>query len=169
MDKSTPSLNLRDIHLPDDPSIWPLAFGWWLVIIVAAIICYFAFRKIKQLRKQNQLIYLMQDELALINTGFKKHESKHQLAVEVSALLKRFVRHVLNDNEATSLSGSKWIAYLNKQSNSEVFSPFISELTQAQYQPQSDFDAPRLMATVKNYFPCVIKSNVKKIQGSNHA
>ena len=32
MDKTAPTLELRDIHLPDDPSIWPLAFGWWILI-----------------------------------------------------------------------------------------------------------------------------------------
>ena len=169
MDNNTPTLDLRDIHLPDDPSIWPLAFGWWLLIIVAIIIGYFAIRKIIKLKKRNQLIKLMQDELMLINDGFKKHNSKHQLAVEISELLKRFVRHVLHDNEASSLTGSLWIDYLNEQSNSKVFNPFRTELTQAQYHPQIDFDAPRLMATVKNYFPSVIKLNLNKRQGTNHA
>jgi len=27
-----PTLNLRDIHLPDPISWWPIAPGWWMII-----------------------------------------------------------------------------------------------------------------------------------------
>jgi len=168
MDNASSTLNLRDIHLPDDPSMWPLAIGWWLVIVLIVVMIYFFLKKISQLRKQKQLINLMQKELNVINLAFKKHKNNHQLACEISELLKRFVRHILKDNQAASLSGNAWIGYLNKQSNSEIFTPFISELTQAQYQPHCEFDASRLIATVRIFFPTVIKSNLKIIQGVSH-
>ena len=70
MDKTAPTLELRDIHLPDDPSIWPLAFGWWLLIIIVSILIYVLVKKWQQLRKQKQLIDLMQIELNNINENF---------------------------------------------------------------------------------------------------
>jgi len=31
------ALQLHDIHIPTDASIWPLALGWWLLILLALI------------------------------------------------------------------------------------------------------------------------------------
>jgi hypothetical protein len=169
MDKTAPTLELRDIHLPDDPSIWPLAFGWWLLIIIVSILIYVLVKKWQQLRKQKQLIDLMQIELNNINENFKTHTNKRQLASEISELLKRFVRHILKDNSATSLTGTEWVEYLNKQTGSSHFSQFESELTQAQYLPQTEYDASQLITAVKNYFPAAIKQNNKIIRGSKHA
>jgi hypothetical protein len=169
MDNTAPTLELRDIHLPSDPSIWPLAFGWWLVIIIICLLIYVLIKKWQQLRKQKQLINLLQVELNSINDAYDNHKNKHQLASEISELLKRFVRHVLKDNSATSLTGIAWIEYLNKQTSSNHFSQFESELTQAQYLPQIDYDTSRLIAAVNDYFPTAIKLNKKTIQGSKYA
>jgi len=169
MDKTAPTLELRDIHLPDDPSVWPLAFGWWLLIIVGCILIYLLVKKWQKLRKQKQLINLMEIELTNINDNFQSHKNKHKLASDISELLKRFVRHVLKDSSATSLTGAAWVDYLNKQTNSNHFSQFESELTQAQYLPQIDFDSSRLITAVASYFPIAIKFNKKIIQGYKHA
>lgn len=172
MDKTAPTLELRDIHLPLEPSIWPLAMGWWLLIILACIIGYFVFKKWTKIRKVKQTNQLLQAELLAIKTSFSKHKNKHQLASEVSELLNRFVRHVLKDSQATTLTGDKWITYLNSRTKNEVFNPYLKELTQAQYVKDVDFDAPRLLATVKSYFPEAIKNSKafqKELRSNNHA
>ena len=49
MDPSTLLSQLKDIHAPEAISIWPLAIGWWLLIIIstAAIttLCYLILRR----------------------------------------------------------------------------------------------------------------------------
>lgn len=175
MDKSVmqgaaqaPTLELRDIHLPGDPSIWPLAPGWWLLIIIACVVLYFAIKKLTKFRQQKHMIYLLQSELSNIRNDFKKHNNKHTLAGHVSALLNRFVKYVLNDSIATSLTGKDWINYLNSRVKSEVFNKFEVELTQAQYMKNVDFDVPSLIATVRNYFPQAMKNRnaYNKIENS---
>lgn len=165
MDKSVmqgaaqaPTLELRDIHLPGDPSMWPFALGWWFLIIIVCIVLYFVIRKMAQLRQQKHMINLLQNELTNIRNDFKKHNNKHTLAGHVSALLNRFVKYVLNDSIATSLTGKDWINYLNSRVKSEVFNKFEMELTQAQYMKSVDFDVPSLIATVRNYFPQAMKN-----------
>jgi len=158
MDKTAPTLELRDIHLPGDPSIWPLAPGWWILIVCACIVVYFIIKKIIIIKNQNHLNNVLQNELLKIRTDYKKHDNKNKLAAEISALLNRFVRHVLGDSDATSLTGEAWVNYLNSRVKNNVFDKFSMELTQAQYMPEVEFDVPSLMATVKNYFPTAIKS-----------
>jgi len=161
MDKTAPTLELRDIHLPLDPGYWPLAPGWWVLIVLAIIILYLLFKKINKVRQTRHLNNLMQQELLAVRESFDQHKNKHQLAVDISTLLNRFVIHVLKDNNASSLTGDSWIAYLNGRIQGNVFDDFNKELTQAQYQKDIDYDVPRLFATVKNYFPKAIKS-IKK-------
>ena len=167
MENTAPALDLRDIHLPADPSMWPLAPGWWLLIVVFIIVAYFLVKKIVKIKKRKQLNNLIQQQLIIINTEYKSHQNKHQLAVDVSQLLKRFVRHVLNDSHAVSLTGSAWIEYLNSKARSQVFNDFNMALTQAQYTPNIDFDVPSLMATVKNYIPIAIKYMDKDVIKTN--
>jgi len=172
MDKTAPALELRDIHLPTDPSMWPLAPGWWILIVLVLVAFYYLFKLLAKIQKTKRLNQLMQDELLSVRESYKKHNNKHKLAVDVSTLLNRFVIHVLKDSNASSLSGEAWIAYLNSRVDDQVFDDFKNELTQAQYQKGVDFDVPRLIATVKNYFPKAIKNRKKyeklneKLKGS---
>ena len=172
MDKTAPTLELRDIHLPTDPGYWPLAPGWWVLIVIILVLAYFVFKKLAKIQKTKHINNLMQQELLAVRESYKKHDNKHQLAVDISTLLNRFVIHVLKDSRACSLTGDAWIAYLNSRVQAQVFDEFKKELTQAQYQKEVDFDVSRLFATVKNYFPNAIKS-VKKYDklksGESHA
>lgn len=160
MDQATPALELRDIHLPADPSIWPLAVGWWVLIIISLVIVYVLHKFIQKRKKIKLLTNLMQQELIEIQDKFKKHQSKHKLAIDISELLKRFVRHIINDNNATALTGDKWIVYLNNLVDKGIFDDFKIPLTQAQYVPSIDYDVPSLIARVKNFFPQAIKNKV---------
>jgi len=169
VDKTAPTLELRDIHLPADPSIWPLAIGWWIAIILIGIFAYFVVKKLIEIKNNKRLNVLMQQQLMVINNDYKKHNNKHQLAIEVSELLKRFVRHVLNDSHSTALTGEDWIEYLNDKAGTSVFNAFSNDMTQAQYLPTIEFDVPALMTTVKNYFPKAIKLRSKNIKGQKHA
>lgn len=161
MDKAAPTLELRDIHLPLDPGYWPLAAGWWVLIVIALIFLYFIFKKMNKIRHIRHLNHMMQQELTDVRESYDKHKSKHQLAIDISTLLNRFVIHVLKDNNASSLTGDLWIDYLNGRVQGQMFDSVSKELTQAQYQKDIDFDVPRLFATVKNYFPKAIKSTNK--------
>ncbi|MEJ2090486.1 MAG: DUF4381 domain-containing protein, partial [Gammaproteobacteria bacterium] len=39
---------LKDIHLPPDPTWWPPAPGWWLLALVAAAGLYYAIQFLRQ-------------------------------------------------------------------------------------------------------------------------
>lgn len=157
MQNTAPALELRDIHLPVEPGFWPLAPGWWALIVVGIILGYLLARVYLQLRKSRQLNHLMQNELNAVNSSYQQHKNKHQLASDISQLLKRFVLHVLKDNDAAALSGEKWVDYLNQQIGMSYFDEHIDVLTTAQYTPDCDFDVPSIIAKLKNYFPNAIK------------
>ena len=173
MDKAQ-GLQLRDIHLPADPGFWPLAPGWWLLIVLLLILAYFVIKQVNKIRQTKHTIGLLQYNLSQLREAFNQHKDKHRLAAEISDLLKRFVRHVLHDSQAIALTGSDWINYLNNKAGSEIFSEFEQELTQAQYSPNVDYDVSKLVAQVKNFFPIAMnqgsnKSFDKSKRGESHA
>ena len=49
MESEDPLSQLADIHLPDPVSIWPLAPGWWLVIVlILAGLCWLSIQYIRK-------------------------------------------------------------------------------------------------------------------------
>ena len=96
---------LKDIHVPLTPSAWPLAFGWWALVLIALIVlmaaCVFltlywtgirraTWREFKQLERLSDKAYLP----------------------AVNRLLKRVAIH--QKRETASLYGAQWFAFLNK-------------------------------------------------------
>jgi galactokinase len=165
MDK-TQGLQLKDIHLPADPSIWPLAPGWWVLIFILLIVVYFAFKKLSKIRNKRHTIVHMQEQLQQLRDEYEKHKNKHKLAIEISELLNRFVRHILNDSNATALTGKAWIKYLNEIAGEDVFTEFSQELTQAQYNNNIDYDVSKLIATVKSFFAKALNEKSKKAKNN---
>ncbi|MCB1603471.1 MAG: DUF4381 domain-containing protein [Gammaproteobacteria bacterium] len=161
MNSTAPALQLRDIHLPQEPGFWPLAPGWWVLLVLFLISLYFVIKWFVARNKQNRLIQVLQNSLNDSRNRFDQHKNKHQLASEISVLLKRFVKHVLGDTQAASLSGQSWISYLNQYSESLVFDQYYNELCEAQYSPKADYDVSGLIAVVKNFFPQALKHQKK--------
>jgi hypothetical protein len=170
MDQAQATLSLRDIHLPADPGYWPLAPGWWLLMIICTVIVYFLIKQFLKIRKRKKINHLLQQQLFNIHEEYKNHQNKHQFAIDIAELLRRFVKYILKDPQATSLTGKDWVVYLNNSSDQPIFSKFERELTQAQYLPNVEFDVYSLFATIKNYFPAAIKRAFKdKNWSKNHA
>lgn len=151
------TLNLRDIHLPEAISWWPLAPGWWLLvagfILMLAVI--FISRKIylkKQLKRD------IKSELENIKQQFQQSKNKSQLAKSLSVLLRRASMSYYPKMNIAGLTGEKWLSYLdqtrlNRASNSRsAGKQFQSEtgkvLLTAPYLPENarlEYDAQALI------------------------
>lgn len=51
----TNTLELNDIHLPEQISGYPVAYGWWILALLIIAITAFSIKKIKAIAKQNQI------------------------------------------------------------------------------------------------------------------
>ncbi len=168
MDKTAQALQLRDIHLPHT-SLWPLAPGWWILLILALVGLFFLIKKIRKIQKLKALNKLMQNELASIREAYNQHKNKQQFAADAAQLLKRFVRHIVTDSRATALTGKAWINYLHNLSKGDDFKQHAQTLTHGQYQKNSNFDVSKLTASLKNFFPKAIKNVAKHKRGTKNA
>lgn len=105
MDNNLPEL--RDIHLPaEGVSIWPLAWGWWLVaaFLIAAVIGIMLYR-LRQ--RKNKKLYALRLLSELDGRA-------PYAAIKLSEILRRIC--VYKYPRASSLAGQKWIDFLNARS-----------------------------------------------------
>ena len=98
---------LRDIHLPTEAvSIWPLAYGWWLTMLMIVMIVglFFLFAL---LHRRNKKIYA-QRLLSAIDCRCP------DAAVKMSEILRRIC--VYKYPHAATLFGQAWLDFLNDKS-----------------------------------------------------
>jgi hypothetical protein len=105
------ALPLRDIHLPDPISWWPLAWGWWLLIISVLLIIVMAlmwFIRREKIKKIDKPVLFMQTLVQL-----KSEKQAQSFAIKLSALLKHSAIYYYGQ-QAAGLSGETWLAFLDQ-------------------------------------------------------
>ena len=101
-----PLSQLHSIHTPDAVSAWPLAWGWWLLMVIVAALCVLAvvlvYRHIQFNKAKNQAIA----EVSRLDV------QSGNMAKQLNELLKRLCLHYGNASVVAKMSGEAWVAYL---------------------------------------------------------
>ena len=127
MEQNLPEL--RDIHLPDGVSLFPPAYGWWVilgsVLLLLALIELFLILRRKS--KKRYALYLLQhipqDNIAAA-------------ALQISEILRRIC--VFKYKDAAVLYGSAWLDFLNQHSKNKLGEQAAKLLLDAPYMnPES--------------------------------
>jgi hypothetical protein len=133
---------LRDIHLPEAPGVWPPAPGWWLLaLLLLGALVWLTVRLVTAERKRRPIHRArhLYDEL------YRRH-----LSGEVSArdylhqsneLIKRLLIHGLGDDSARRAHGPEWLALLDRHADEPAFTSGAgSALGDARFRPDVDAD-----------------------------
>ncbi len=142
-------LPLRDIHLPGGVSWWPVAPGWWLILVliimIAMIIWAVRVNKTRRLLRKQALSELQQIELA-----YSQHQNSRQLASDCSALLRRVCISRFARTDVAGLTGEAWLQFLNQHHNTAPFKDDIAiALLQAPYQKEFAFNSQSLLSSCR--------------------
>jgi len=118
---STESLQLRDIHLPGPPDIWPPAPGWWLLAVIGIGISYWLTKRIWRYLKMRQQRKLMLDLLEQIEQSCSNTTPTECLAL-LSRLLRRLALMRFPRHKIAPLSGKEWLHFLDESGGNGQFS-----------------------------------------------
>jgi len=107
---------LRDIHELDPVSWWPPATGWWLLVLLVLLLTVGLVLLVRNLRKYppgswNRDAYQRLTRLKKQAPGL----SDHELAGQLSGLLRRIAVIRLGRFQAAGLSGDAWLNWLHEQ------------------------------------------------------
>jgi hypothetical protein len=102
---------LQDIQTPAEIGLWPLAYGYWIVIFVTllSLVAVFIYLKKRRLRSAAKRAALV--ELANLDP------SAGQYITNVSEILKRAAMSYCDRTLVAGLSGTHWYAWLTAQVN----------------------------------------------------
>lgn len=146
---STPAtgLLLRDIHLPPNPSWWPLAPGWWGVALVLLAVVAFLLWRWRMHRQRRVLERRMLQEVDVLLAQW--HDEPQKLASGLHQLLRRGALRY--DVGAAHHHGEDWRRTL---AIIPVDAPTLDQLMvleEAMYRPAVSFDTDITLAAVRRW------------------
>ena len=145
---------LRDLHLPEPAGWWPLAPGWWILIVIAIIAIAYGLARARQRRQRSAARRYALRELARFEAEYRKHKDPITLGKQLSELLRRGMLAYAPRTEVAGLTGEDWLRWLDRGMPLPYFhTDGGKSLLQLPYRsPQDDFsdvDIDALLAAVR--------------------
>lgn len=128
-------LDLRDIHLPAEPGVWPPAPGWWLLfVLIMALVLWLGrlgWGRYRRLRRRQRI-------LAELDRLQREGLRGPALIAAVSTLLKRVALMRYPRTEVAALTGDAWLAFLDRSGGDGRFVGGAGQaLADGAYAPES--------------------------------
>lgn len=132
--------DLRDIHLPDPVSWWPLAPAWWILagtifVLLLGAICLFRYWKKHRYYRVKALKKLRSLDKAATEVYLRQVAE----LVKATALVKY--------PETASMTGTQWQQFLSKAMAEDI----AQLLAVSRYQANPQFDATALQEAVARW------------------
>ncbi|MCZ6620217.1 MAG: DUF4381 domain-containing protein [Gammaproteobacteria bacterium] len=152
--EADPLAQLRDIHLPLDPSWWPPAPGWWLLVFGSMALVWFTVRytrgwivRRRPLKRARRLYDDLYDKLR--NNALSEEVFVH----ESNEILKRLLIHGLRVDAAPAANDRRWLALLDAQYGGNEFSRGAGQaLGNDRFRPQPRADIEQLHPLLERFF-----------------
>ncbi len=129
-----PLTQLKDIHLPPAVGWWPLAPGWYalivLIFVLIGLISFLCYKRYLNTRAKKQALVLLQNYL----TFYEKDHNVQLASARISELLKRVALVYYPREEVASIHGQEWIGFLNKTSKGLDFESVKSMLLDSPFK-----------------------------------
>lgn len=154
MNASNPLAELKDIHLPTEPSVLPLSIGWYIIIcLFLGLILISLVRQLMKKSKQKRFNHINSLLIAIEQNNNLTHAD---IVAECSNLLKQVSMLKFAKENPQFISGTEWLDYLQRKvpkfklSNSELH--YLANI----YQKHELKDTAKFFADVRHWIWRVI-------------
>ncbi|WP_426702047.1 DUF4381 domain-containing protein [Rhodanobacter sp. Col0626] len=147
--------DLRDIHLPPDPSWWPPASGWWMLaalLLVIVLVGAWYWRRYRRVLRQRRLVLLELDQLA---SRYALDGDHAALASAMHQLLRRVARR--HEVLATHQRGDAWRQTLARVPVDGMTLDRLLALDRQIYRPPTPFDHEAAVVAVRQWLRLALK------------
>ena len=143
---------LRDIHLPEEIGLWPLAYGWWvaLAFLFLFFLLFLLFNNFFGARKKKYVQTLVKNI---------SEQNNILAAREISEILKRIC--LLKYPQAVSFYGEEWLEFLNCHCSHKLSGDEAKLLITSPYlNPNHSSSDVSLIAKLKDFAQVWIGENL---------
>jgi hypothetical protein len=105
---------LRDLHLPEAIGWWPLAPGWWFVIVLVLGALGYLFHFYRKHRSHGAARRRALRQLDALTTQFQQHGNAVAFSSELSELLRRTMLAYAPRSDVAGLTGEDWLKWLDR-------------------------------------------------------
>ena len=150
--QSDPLQQLRMLHLPPEPTWWPPAIGWWLLLTVILILgSWVAFKVTRHYQAKRPIRHgkLLMKQL---NEQFRAGLiSEEHFVDESNQIIKRLLVPGLGKQQYAKLSGDQWLEALDSLSKTNHFTSGAGlVLGNERFRPNPKADPDKLNDEVQN-------------------
>ena len=145
---------LKPIHLPHMVSLFPLAYGWYMLLIIFIIfMVLLVWKLIKYHRRQKNIKYIYSLLLAIQSN----QNIDDQVLAEVSILLKRVARMRFPEQHPQRLFGYAWLQFLDQTGKTNHFTSGVGMALANIYQHNIlQIDKEEFLNLIKAWIKVVI-------------
>jgi hypothetical protein len=108
------TLPLRDLHLPDAIGTWPLAPGWWVVMLLLIVGIVIGLRYLWRNFDRGRSRRIALRRLSELRADYDEHRDAVAFASAVSELLRRAMLAYSRRADVAGLTGEAWLNWLDR-------------------------------------------------------
>lgn len=133
---------LRDARAPEAIGWWPLAPGWWILIVLlimaTSVVSYLAIRHSNKNRYRRNALR----EASMLYTDYTGDNDGKAYLNNISQLLRRIIASICGREMTANLSGSNWVNLINQYSSAPLSSQSTDALAVQVYRsdPVTDIE-----------------------------
>lgn len=154
---------LRDVHVPHVPW-WPLAPGWWVVLLLVLAFAVFAVWAWRQRIRRGRYIDNVLADLHMARARHRDDGDDAAFAASAHQLMRRVAR--TRDAHSVTLGEGDWHAALKAMAPKRDVS-HLAVLGEVMYRPRATLDIDAVAADVEGWVRDVLSS--KPARGSRRA
>lgn len=150
MDFAEALSQLADIHNPQPVGWWPLAPGWWvLIVLLAALALYGLWRLMLRMQRARRLKQaeqaLNEYHQQLQSAGSDDMQQRLLYVNNVNSVLRRVALAHFPHDQVAGLSGDAWVDFLRRHDSRGLLTPQLATaLAQGRFAPRCDVDIDAL-------------------------
>ncbi len=134
--QDNPLAQLRDIHTPDPISWWPLAPGWWVLLVLALTLIVIVLRLIIKRKNKITVSKVVNQQLEQLKSV--KPDKQH--LVNAGQLLRRVALTRFARKDVASIPLSELIDKLSRVAQINIAPSSRELLNNIQYMPETNID-----------------------------
>ncbi len=147
-----PLAGLRDYHLPEAVSWWPLAPGWWLLLALLLLLVLALAWWLLRLRRCRAAARQAAEELRALRAALSEQPDSAAFIRGLSRLLRRYAITAFPGEAAAALTGEDWLAFLDAHGGDGRFRDGPGrQLVEAPYRPAAEVAADELADLVRDW------------------